>query len=151
MEHLQRTAAQSISLGLGSTKKGSVSPLLSFCLHFFSVRSERILPKEVSKFRSYFKNFVPGGEHATLNQSCCSNSPRITTNLVQSYGVRLSFHLHYFSPPSEHFLPKEISQIFAPIPGGGHATSRAELLVLSMKAHLSISTPAFSRATSLKM
>jgi hypothetical protein len=40
--------------------------------------------------------------------------------------VSVSFLLHYFSAPSEHFLPKELSQNFARIPGAGHATSRAE-------------------------
>jgi hypothetical protein len=30
----------------------------------------------------------------------------------------LSFYLHYFSAPSEQFQPKQLSQIFALIPGG---------------------------------
>jgi hypothetical protein len=46
---------------------------------------------------------------------------------VQKAGVSVSFLLRYLLAPSEHFLPKELSQIFGPIPGGGHATSRAEL------------------------
>jgi hypothetical protein len=29
---------------------------------------------------------------------------------------------------SEHFLPKELYQIFAPIPGGGHATLRGAVV-----------------------
>jgi hypothetical protein len=37
--------------------------------------------------------------------------------------------------------------IFLPCPGGGHATSRAQLFTLM--GHLSRSTPAFSRATAL--
>jgi hypothetical protein len=32
--------------------------------------------------------------------------------------------MHNFSAPSEQFLRKEISQIFAPIPGGGHPTQQ---------------------------
>jgi hypothetical protein len=44
--------------------------------------------------------------------------------------VSVSFRLHYFSSPPEQFLRKELSQIFALIPGGGHATPRAELLML---------------------
>jgi hypothetical protein len=63
MEHLQRTAALAMSLGLGSTTQGYVSPFLIF-------------------------------------------------------------DLHYLSSPSEHFLQKELSQLFAPIPGAGHAPMR---------------------------
>jgi hypothetical protein len=33
--------------------------------------------------------------------------------------VSVSFHLHYFLAPAEHFLPKELSQFFSRIPGGG--------------------------------
>jgi hypothetical protein len=36
--------------------------------------------------------------------------------------------MHFSSPP-EQFLRKELSEFFAPIPGGEHATSRAVLLV----------------------
>jgi hypothetical protein len=43
-------------------------------------------------------------------------------NLAQLASVRASFPFHCFVAPSEHFLRKELSQIFAPIPGGGHAT-----------------------------
>jgi hypothetical protein len=52
--------------------------------------------------------------------------------LAQNENVSLvvSFHLHYLSSRSVHFPSKELSQIFVPIPGGGHATSRAELLLL---------------------
>jgi hypothetical protein len=34
----------------------------------------------------------------------------------------VSFHLHHFSAPAEHFLGKELSEVFAQIPGGGHGT-----------------------------
>ena len=57
------------------------------------------------------------------------------TNSVSGY-VSLSTH-------------REISQIFALIPGAGHATSRVELFLLSNQ--MSRSTPAFSRATVLAM
>jgi hypothetical protein len=40
---------------------------------------------------------------------------------------QLSFALLFSS--IQHFLPKELSQIFARIPGGPHATFRAELFV----------------------
>jgi hypothetical protein len=30
--------------------------------------------------------------------------------------------LHFFLSPPKHFLPKELSQVFAPIPGGPHGT-----------------------------
>ena len=71
---------------------------------------------------------------------------RSRQNLVQLVSMHIGFNLHYFSSPSDHFLPKELSQIFAPIPGGGHATSRAELFMLRM-VQMSRSTPALSRAT----
>jgi hypothetical protein len=42
---------------------------------------------------------------------------------IQGYvSLLLSIHLHYFSALSEHILPKELSQSFAPIPGGAHGT-----------------------------
>jgi hypothetical protein len=68
--------------------------------------------------------------------------------LAQGVSLGLSFHLHYFSAPPEHFLEKELSEIFAPIPGGGHATFRAELF-WSQDQQWSRSTRAFSRATAL--
>jgi hypothetical protein len=61
----------------------------------------------------------------------------------RSVSLLFGFHLHYFS------APKEISQIFAPIPGGGRATSRAELFMLMKQ--MSRSTPARSRVTALMM
>jgi hypothetical protein len=70
-------------------------------------------------------------------------------NMAHSNKVSFSFHLHYFSALSERFLPKELPQVFAPIPGGGHATSRVEQFMPKMP--MSISTPAFSRATALAM
>jgi hypothetical protein len=65
-----------------------------------------------------------GGGHATTFEwllllqifSDCN------TNWAQYYGVSFSFHLHYFSALSEKFLRKELSQFFAPIPGGAHGT-----------------------------
>jgi hypothetical protein len=40
---------------------------------------------------------------------------------AQGYvSLLFSFHLYYFSDLSEYILPNELSQIFAPIPGGGH-------------------------------
>jgi hypothetical protein len=50
-------------------------------------------------------------------------------NLTQFGEVGISFLLYYFSALSEHFLPKEISQIFAPIPGGPHVTYRGALFM----------------------
>jgi hypothetical protein len=37
--------------------------------------------------------------------------------------VRTSFHLRYFSAPYDYFMKKELSQNFAPIPGGPHGTN----------------------------
>jgi hypothetical protein len=31
--------------------------------------------------------------------------------LAQNVRLVVSFHLHYFSSPPEHFLPKELSQV----------------------------------------
>jgi hypothetical protein len=43
----------------------------------------------------------------TLTGRCLSlKSIRIATKLVQDGGVSASFRVHYFSAPSEHFLPK---------------------------------------------
>jgi hypothetical protein len=86
MQHLQRAAARSISLGFGSTTQGYVS-------------------------------------------------------------LFFSFNLHYLSVPSEKFRRKELSQIFALIPGGGHATYRAELFMPIMP--MWISTTARLKATLL--
>jgi hypothetical protein len=45
MEHLERAAALSMSLGFGPTTQGFVSLLLSFHLHHFLAPSERFLQK----------------------------------------------------------------------------------------------------------
>jgi hypothetical protein len=37
--------------------------------------------------------------------------------VLQPVSLSVSFHLHNFSAPTEHFLPKELSQNFTPIPG----------------------------------
>jgi hypothetical protein len=73
----------------------------------------------------------------------CGSSVQAEVSLL------LSFYLHYFSAPSEHFLPKELSQIFAPIPGGPHATSRAALFMPMVPMWRSMTAP--SRATALQM
>jgi hypothetical protein len=52
------------------------------------------------------------------------DAARIGSTIQGSVSLRFSFRLHYFSAPSEHFLPKELSQIFAPIPGGSHEKNR---------------------------
>jgi hypothetical protein len=52
--------------------------------------------------------------------------------LAQEVSLIVSFHLHYFSSPSDHVLPKELSQHFVPIPGAGHAISRVEALLLTL-------------------
>jgi hypothetical protein len=46
-------------------------------------------------------------------------------------------------------VSRNVPDFSSPIPGGGHATSRVELLMLM--AQMSRSTPAFSRATALSM
>jgi hypothetical protein len=66
-------------------------------------------------------------------------------NLVQRVSLGVGSHLHYFPAPSEHFLPKGLSESFAPIPGGGHATYRAELFMPVVPMWRS--TTANSRAT----
>jgi hypothetical protein len=70
-------------------------------------------------------------------------------NMVQNVSLGVSFCLHYFSASSEYFLPKELSQNFAPIPGGEHATFRAVLFMLRMVL-LWRSMAAPSRATTLQ-
>jgi hypothetical protein len=52
--------------------------------------------------------------------------------LAQRVRLRIGFHLYHFSALFEHLLPKGLSQIFAPIPGAGHETSRAVLFMLSI-------------------
>ena len=52
--------------------------------------------------------------------------------MAHSNQVSFSFHLHYFSAPSDRFLREELSQIFALIPGGAHTTCRAELFMPSV-------------------
>jgi hypothetical protein len=61
------------------------------------------------------------------------NGRFIAIHLVQWVRLGVGIYLHYFSARSEHFLPKGLSQIFDPIPGGGHATPRVELFMF-MKA-----------------
>jgi hypothetical protein len=63
---------------------------------------------------------------------------------VQKYSVSVSFLLHYFSAPSEQFLPKELSQIFAPIPGARHATTTAEH-IMPVMVPIWRSMPAYSK------
>jgi hypothetical protein len=76
----------------------------------------------------------PGGGHATIfDGATLSILLHLRLNLDQYGQVNVSFLLHYFLAPAEHFLPKELSQIFAPIPGGGHATSRGVQSSLRME------------------
>jgi hypothetical protein len=62
---------------------------------------------------------------------------RWTHHLAQGVRLSVSFHLHYFSAPAEHLLRKELSEIFAPIPGGGHGTTafRSVLVALMLAKH----------------
>jgi hypothetical protein len=65
-----------------------------------------------------------------MNGHCVLNSALVLVKLGSTAigEFELSFALLFgFIQP---FLPKELSQNFAPIPGAGHATSRAELLEL---------------------
>jgi hypothetical protein len=109
-----------------------------------SVSNSQIVP------RNLLETFVPipGGPHTFFLQM--SSTPSIwlglRQNLVQTVSLGLRFHLHYFSAPSELFLRKELSQIFALIPGGPHATSRVGLFML-LVMQMSRSTPAHSSAT----
>jgi hypothetical protein len=67
----------------------------------------------------------PGGPH-TCNYLQRTAVPTILLGMgstKQSWvSLLFRFHLHYYSALSKHFLPKELSQIFALIPGAGHAT-----------------------------
>jgi hypothetical protein len=86
-----------------------------------------------------------------LTGRCSFNSARIAIKLDAVSPGKCQFFLYCFSAPSENFLPKELSQKFTPIPGGGHATSRVELFMLMVQLSMSRSTQAFSRATALAM
>jgi hypothetical protein len=46
--------------------------------------------------------------------------------------VSVNFILQYFLAPSEHFVPKELSQMFAPIPGGGHGTIAVRFVLVAL-------------------
>jgi hypothetical protein len=65
--------------------------------------------------------------------------------LQANVSLLLSFRLDYFLALSEHFLQKELSQIFAPISGGGHATFSLEgqstLLMELLSSMIRPSTP----------
>jgi hypothetical protein len=82
-----------------------------------------------------FLNFLRSNSwRATCNYLLCTTAPVILLGMgsTKQGWVSLLFHLHlqYFSTLSEHFLPKGLSQIFAPIPGGPHGTIyNAPLLV----------------------
>jgi hypothetical protein len=55
------------------------------------------------------------GRRSLISARIVTNS---SPNMAQNVSPSVSFHLHYFLCPSEHFLPKELSQFVAPIPGG---------------------------------
>jgi hypothetical protein len=52
--------------------------------------------------------------------------------------LSVSFYLYYFLSSSEHFLLNELSQFFAPIPGGGtcNIRFRSALVVGMMVLHV---------------
>jgi hypothetical protein len=95
----------------------STSQLL-FALLFSSVRALST-KRTISNFRS-------NSRRGTCNFLRCTAvrpmSLEMGSNMQGQVGLLLNFRLHYFSCPSEHFLRKELSQNFAPIPGGGHPT-----------------------------
>jgi hypothetical protein len=63
-----------------------------------------------------------------VNATASSILDGLPRNMVQAVSLDIRFHLHHFSILSKNFLPKELSQIFAQIPGGGiHAISRVGL------------------------
>jgi hypothetical protein len=72
-------------------------------------------------------------------------------NLVQKGEVSVSFLLHYFLAPFKHFLSKELSQIFAPTPGGGYAASRAVLFMPLVPFIWRFTTPSSSQIASLDL
>jgi hypothetical protein len=127
------------NLGVG----GKFARQLSFALLFVSVSAKRT----ISKFRS-------NSRRGTCNNLHCTTAPSILlgfgSTIQGAVSLLFSFLLHYFSAPFEHFLRKELSQIFALIPGGPHATPRAELFMLVPVAIWRF-TLALSRATSLVM
>jgi hypothetical protein len=68
---------------------------------------------------------------------------------MQDVSLFLSFHLHYFlCPPGR--LPKELSEIFAPIPGGGHATSRELFLLAGPPMWRSMTAPSSNTGYSVR-
>jgi hypothetical protein len=72
----------------------------------------------------------PAGHMEHLKHTAAPSTLLGTGSTKQgAVSLLFGFHLHYFSALSDNVLPKEISQIFAPIPGGAHATSRAVLFL----------------------
>jgi hypothetical protein len=79
---------------------------------FFVSNSEAVL----RKFPDFSAQFL-GGPHGTIpNDRRFLNLLGLSQLLAQNVSLIISFHLHYFSSPSNQFLPKELSQNFAPIP-----------------------------------
>jgi hypothetical protein len=91
---------------------------LSFALLCSSIRA-LTTKRTISNFRS-------NSWRVTWNSLWTDVAPSILLqfrcNLVQKDNVSVSFLSHYFLAPAEHFLRLELSQIFAPISGAGHAT-----------------------------
>jgi hypothetical protein len=75
----------------------------------------------------------------------------MASNMQGKVGLLLSFRLRYFLCPFEHFLEKELSQIFAPIPGGGHVTIKRVVQLLLVVPAMWRFTPAYLIATPLKL
>jgi hypothetical protein len=99
------TAAPSIFLGSPQILVQNVRLVVKYLLHYFLSPSPPI----------------PGGPHGLFtNGHCAINSALILVKLGSA--VRGEFKLSFalLSASSEHHLPKDLSQIFAPIPGGSH-------------------------------
>jgi hypothetical protein len=75
--------------------------------------------------KTFLKFLCSTSRRGTCNLHCAT-APSILlglgSTLQDSVSLLFSFLPHHCSAPSEHFLRKGLSQIFAPIPGGEHGT-----------------------------
>jgi hypothetical protein len=121
--NLQRATAPSILLGLGSnTGTGKSSLRLPFALRFGSIRAFSA-KRTISNFRS---NSPRRGTCTNLHRAIAPSILLGLGSTIQgSVSLLFSFLSHYFQLHPSLFL-KELSQFFAPIPGGPHATSNLQ-------------------------
>jgi hypothetical protein len=60
----------------------------------------------------------PSKPRGTLLAQACPVTCDSCKVFKRAVSLIFSFYSHYFGAPSEHFLRKELSQIFVPIPDG---------------------------------